>query len=222
MRGLMQDHPLLLSSFLQYASRQTSEVEIVARPADGSLDRATYATLDLRARKLAAALRSLGEEAGHRVSTLAWNDLPHCEAHWAAPGIGAIINAVNFRLAKHQIDWICRHAGSRVLFADPAFAPIALAGIAMTHPAVEDAAVVAARHPTRIERPLLVVQLRPGATAVEILTVDDGAIPSWQRLDDVVVLAARPHSATGKVLKNQLRERFADHLLATPGPKSRV
>ena len=35
--------------------------------------------------------------------------------------------------------------------------------------------------------------------------------PHWMLPDDVVVLDELPHTATGKIMKTQLRETFRDH-----------
>ena len=94
---------------------------------------------------------------------------------------------------------------------------IDLENIAMAHPAVHEAAAIACRHPKWDERPLLVVQLKPGATAdkAAILGVFEGKIPKWQVPDDVVFVNEIPHTATGKMQKLKLREQFKDHVLPT-------
>ena len=39
----------------------------------------------------------------------------------------------------------------------------------------------------------------------------------WQLPDDIVFVPEIPHTATGKILKTQLRDMFRDHRLATAG-----
>jgi fatty-acyl-CoA synthase len=92
---------------------------------------------------------------------------------------------------------------------------IDLENVAMAHPAVHEAAVIACRHPKWDERPLLLVVLKPGASATreEILAFYEGRIAKWQIPDDVVVIPEIPHTATGKVQKLKLREQFKDHRL---------
>ena len=87
----------------------------------------------------------------------------------------------------------------------------------MGHPAVHEAAAIAAFHPKWDERPLLVVVKKPGAevTPEEILAFYDGKIPKWQLPDDVVFTDEIPHTATGKIYKLKLREQFKDHKLPT-------
>jgi fatty-acyl-CoA synthase len=94
---------------------------------------------------------------------------------------------------------------------------IDLENIAMAHPAVAQAACIAARHPKWDERPLLVVVRKPG-TALErdeLLAFYEGRIAKWWTPDDVVFVDALPLGATGKVLKHRLRELHGDRLLAT-------
>jgi fatty-acyl-CoA synthase len=94
---------------------------------------------------------------------------------------------------------------------------IDLENIAMAHPAVAMAACIAARHPKWDERPLLVVQKKPGADVSknELLAFYEGKIARWWTPDDVVFVEAIPLGATGKMQKNKLRERFRDHRLPT-------
>jgi acyl-CoA synthetase (AMP-forming)/AMP-acid ligase II len=94
---------------------------------------------------------------------------------------------------------------------------IDLENIAMAHPAVAMAACIAARHPKWDERPLLVVTKKPGAqiTRDELLRFYEGKIAKWWTPDDVVFVDSIPLGATGKMLKNKLRETFKDHKLPT-------
>ncbi|MDO9501692.1 long-chain-fatty-acid--CoA ligase [Falsiroseomonas sp.] len=90
---------------------------------------------------------------------------------------------------------------------------IALENLAMGHPDVAEAAVVAARHPKWDERPLLVVVAKPGRTVTREGMVAHLAphVAKWWLPDDVVVVGEIPHTATGKILKTKLREQFAGY-----------
>src|SRR5688500_2928048 len=94
---------------------------------------------------------------------------------------------------------------------------IDLENVAMAHPAVAMAACIGARHPKWDERPLLVVTKKPGAvlTRDELLAFYEGKIAKWWTPDDVVFVDQIPLGATGKMLKNRLREQFADYKLPT-------
>ena len=87
--------------------------------------------------------------------------------------------------------------------------------VASLHPEVASAACIAARHHKWDERPLLLVVKKPGSTATadELLAFFDGKVARWRKPDAVVFMDAIPLGATGKVLKNKLREQFRDYLL---------
>lgn len=93
---------------------------------------------------------------------------------------------------------------------------IDLENIAVGHPKVEEAAVIAARHERWDERPLLIVTARDRAdppTRDELIDWYAGKIARWWTPDDVVVVDALPHTGTGKLLKTELKAKFRDHLL---------
>jgi len=92
---------------------------------------------------------------------------------------------------------------------------IDLENLAVGHPAVAEAAVIGVYHPKWDERPLLIVQLKQDqkATREDILKFMDGKIAKWWMPDDVVFVDEIPHTATGKIQKTVLRERFKDFVL---------
>ena len=92
---------------------------------------------------------------------------------------------------------------------------IAIENLAVGHPCVHEAAVIAAAHPTWQERPLLLVQLKEDAEATkqEILDFLAPRMAKWWLPDDVVFVASLPHTATGKLLKTKLRQEYGDWLV---------
>jgi fatty-acyl-CoA synthase len=91
---------------------------------------------------------------------------------------------------------------------------IEIENLAVGHPAVLEAAVIAARHPRWSERPLLLVHRKEGAevTKDELLDFLSDKVAKWWLPDDVVFVDELPHTATGKVLKTRLREKYAGWL----------
>ncbi len=73
--------------------------------------------------------------------------------------------------------------------------------------------MIAAKHPKWDERPLLIVSLRPGVTASreDLLGIYTGKVAKWAVPDDVVIVDALPHGATGKLLKTALRMQFGGY-----------
>jgi len=96
---------------------------------------------------------------------------------------------------------------------------IDLENIAVGHPDVAEAAVIGVRHPKWDERPLLVIVRKPGTevSAAALLDWMAPQIAKWWLPDEVVFVDEIPHTATGKIQKTALRERFKDHVLATAG-----
>jgi acyl-CoA synthetase (AMP-forming)/AMP-acid ligase II len=92
---------------------------------------------------------------------------------------------------------------------------IDLENIAMAHPCVAMAACIAAHHDKWDERPLLIVVKKPNTelTKEELLGFYEGRIAKWWTPDDVVFVDAIPLGATGKMLKNRLREQYSRHLV---------
>ena len=91
---------------------------------------------------------------------------------------------------------------------------IEIENLAVGHPAVLEAAVIAARHPRWSERPLLLVHRKEGAAVTKegLLNFLSDKVAKWWLPDDVVFVDELPHTATGKVLKTRLREKYAGWL----------
>src|SRR5712672_1155569 len=87
--------------------------------------------------------------------------------------------------------------------------------LAVGHPKVAEAAVIGVKHPKWDERPLLVIVLKKdqSATRDEILRFMQGKIANWWMPDEVVFVDEIPHTATGKIQKTVLRDRFRDYVL---------
>src|SRR6185312_3838454 len=82
----------------------------------------------------------------------------------------------------------------------------------MSHPAVREAGVIAVPHPKWQERPLAVLVLKENAkvTAQELREFLGKKFAKWQLPDDFVFLPELPHTYTGKLLKAELRRRYAE------------
>jgi len=92
---------------------------------------------------------------------------------------------------------------------------IALENAAIGHPAVAEAAVIGAPHPKWQERPLLIIVRKPAQelTREAMLQFLAGRVAAWWLPDDVAFVEELPHTATGKLHKLKLRERFKDYRL---------
>ena len=92
-----------------------------------------------------------------------------------------------------------------------------LENTAMGHESVAMAAVIGMAHPKWDERPLLILQLREGASVSkdEMLDYLGSRVAKWWLPDDVVEIDVIPLGGTGKINKLSLRETFKDHVLPT-------
>jgi len=124
MFGLMQDHPLLISSLMEHAARHHGDTELVSRTIEGPIHRTDFRATHARSKRLANALERLGVGQGDRIATLAWNTYRHLEIYIAVAGIGAVCHTVNPRLFRDQIVYIINHAADRFVFFDLTFAPL--------------------------------------------------------------------------------------------------
>jgi 3-(methylthio)propionyl---CoA ligase len=124
MRGLMMDHPLLVSSLLEHAAEVFSSVEIVTRTVEGPIHRYTWRDARKRSAQLAQALRTLTLHDGDAVATVAWNTHRHLELYYGVSGMGAVVHTVNPRLHPTQLVYVLNHAQDRALFVDLTFVPL--------------------------------------------------------------------------------------------------
>lgn len=92
---------------------------------------------------------------------------------------------------------------------------VELENIAMGHPEIAMAAVIAAQHPKWDERPVLIAIKKPDSQLSETDLLDYYAdkVAKWQIPDRVVFVDAIPLSGTGKMLKKDLRELYGAILL---------
>ena len=94
---------------------------------------------------------------------------------------------------------------------------IDLENLAVAHPDVAEAAVIGIHHPKWDERPLLVIVPKAGREPrkEDVLEFIRPKIARWWMPDDVVLVDEIPHTATGKILKTALRDKFRDYRLPT-------
>jgi len=93
---------------------------------------------------------------------------------------------------------------------------IELENIAVGHADIAEAAVIGIAHPKWDERPLLICVKAEGAevTGDKVLEFFKGKVADWWVPNEVAFVDELPHTATGKLLKTELRKTFADHTFA--------
>src|SRR5690606_21733309 len=122
--GLMQPHPLLISSLIIHAERHHADGQIVSRRVEGDIHRYHWRDVARRSRQVARALDAMTLPLSARVATLAWNGYRHLELYFGVSGSGRVLHTINPRLHPDQIVWIANHADDKVLCFDLSFLPL--------------------------------------------------------------------------------------------------
>ncbi|MBV8602828.1 MAG: long-chain fatty acid--CoA ligase, partial [Candidatus Eremiobacteraeota bacterium] len=89
---------------------------------------------------------------------------------------------------------------------------IDLENAVLGHDEIDEAAAIAIPHPEYSERPLLVVRRRAGSALdrAAILAYLATKVAKWWLPDEIVFVEEMPYTATGKISKKTLRERYKD------------
>lgn len=129
---------------------------------------------------------------------------------WFATGDVATIDADGYVQITDRSKDVIKSGGEWISSID-------LENAVMAHPAVQEAAVIGIPHPKWQERPLLIVVPKPGSnpTGEDLLRFLSERVAKWWLPDDVTFLDELPHTATGKIQKMKLRERFRDMRLSS-------
>jgi fatty-acyl-CoA synthase len=139
--------------------------------------RYSYREFYQRCLRLASALKARGVGKGDTVSVMAPNVPALLEAHYAVPMLGAVLNALNFRLDAPTIGFILNHAETKVLITDTEFSPVVEAALALVD------------HPIQIidiDDPLGAGGALLGEKTYEMLLAQEGdpIFADWQLPDD--------------------------------------
>ncbi|HHB81220.1 MAG TPA: long-chain-fatty-acid--CoA ligase [Aliiroseovarius sp.] len=127
---------------------------------------------------------------------------------WFDTGDVATLDADGYMIIRDRSKDIIKSGGEWI-------STVELENIAMAHPGIAMAAAIAARHEKWDERPVLIAVKAEEADVDEagLLAFYDGKIAKWQVPDKVIFVDALPIGATGKFLKNKLREEFGEVLI---------
>jgi acyl-CoA synthetase (AMP-forming)/AMP-acid ligase II len=93
---------------------------------------------------------------------------------------------------------------------------VELENAAVGCPGVAEAAAIGIAHPKWDERPLLLIVRKAGSdvSGDDVKTFLSDKIAKWWMPDAIEFIDEIPHTATGKILKTELRARFKDYVLA--------
>jgi 3-(methylthio)propionyl---CoA ligase len=129
------------------------------------------------------------------------------QEHWFNTGDIATIDPDGYLRLTDRAKDVIKSGGEWISSID-------LENLAAACPGIKIAAAVGVAHPKWQERPILVVEVHDGAvvTSEEVLACLDQKVPKWW-YPDKVVFDKVPLTATGKIAKRALREKYGDCLL---------
>jgi fatty-acyl-CoA synthase len=132
----------------------------------------------------------------------------HDEDGWFATGDVAVIHPNGFMQITDRAKDVIKSGGEWISSVD-------LENCACGHPHVLMAAAIGVRHPKWDERPLLLVVPRQGCAPARdsVLAHLAEHFAKWQLPDEVIVVDSLPMTATGKISKKDLREKYGQVLM---------
>ncbi|MEV7139087.1 AMP-binding protein [Streptomyces tauricus] len=120
-------YPLTVRDFLDRAAHvypdRVAVVDEPEQPGPG-LGELTYRELAALARAQAARLDALDVPVGGRVAVISQNSARLLTSFFGVSGWGRVLVPVNFRLTPSEIDYIVRHSGASVVYADASCADV--------------------------------------------------------------------------------------------------
>jgi fatty-acyl-CoA synthase len=127
---------------------------------------------------------------------------------WLRTGDVVVIDADGYVTLQDRSKDVIKSGGEWI-------SSIEIENLAVGHPGIAQAAVIAVPHPKWQERPLLICVRKPGAdvTKEQLLAYLADKVARWWLPDDVQFVEAIPMTGTGKIHKLRLRERFAGYTL---------
>jgi fatty-acyl-CoA synthase len=139
-----------------------------------------------------------------------YHELPDTAQQWSSDGwfrTGDIvtIDPAGYMKITDRIKDLVKSGGEWISSID-------LENALVSHPAVNEAAVIAVPHPKWGERPLAVVVARPGETiSEEALNAHLASrVAAFARPEGYVFVQDLPRTSTGKIMKAALRETYKD------------
>jgi len=130
------------------------------------------------------------------------------KAGWFDSGDIATIDENGFMQITDRAKDVIKSGGEWISSID-------LENTAVSHPDVAAAAVIGLKHKKWRERPFLIVVLEEGRKLDKksILDFLGKRVVKWWLPDDIVAVEELPLSATGKILKTELREKYKSYKL---------
>ena len=136
------------------------------------------------------------------------DDMSSFEDGWLDTGDVATIDKDNYLTIVDRSKDVIKSGGEWISSID-------LENSAVGHPEIVEACVIGVPHEKWDERPILLAIRKEGSTVSgdDVKAFLDDKIAKWWMPDDVIFVDSLPHTATGKLLKIDLRTQYQDHLI---------
>jgi len=136
------------------------------------------------------------------------DDMSSFENGWLDTGDVATIDENNYLGIVDRSKDVIKSGGEWISSID-------LENAAVGHPDIVEACVIGVAHEKWDERPLLLAIMKPESTTSgdDIKEFLSDKIAKWWVPDEVIFVDSLPHTATGKLLKINLRKEYQDYLM---------
>jgi fatty-acyl-CoA synthase len=136
------------------------------------------------------------------------DDMSSFENGWLDTGDVATIDKQDYLAIVDRSKDVIKSGGEWISSID-------LENAAVGHPDIVEACVIGAAHEKWDERPLLLAIMKPESTTSgdDIKEFLSDKIAKFWMPDEVIFVESLPHTATGKLLKINLRKEYHDYLL---------
>lgn len=134
--------------------------------------------------------------------------IERADGMWFDTGDVATIDQYNYVQIVDRSKDVIKSGGEWISSID-------LENAAVGHPALAEACVIGAAHEKWAERPILLAIKNEGTevSADEVLAYLEDKVAKWWLPDAVIFVDELPHTATGKLLKTEVREKYHNYLL---------
>jgi 3-(methylthio)propionyl---CoA ligase len=125
---------------------------------------------------------------------------------WFSTGDIATIDEEGFMQIVDRLKDVIKSGGEWI-------SSIEIENLALSHPSIREAAVIARDDPQWTERPRLIMCLKNDQTLIgrDLLAILAPKLAKWWLPDDFIIVDELPHTATGKLLKTKLRELYGQY-----------
>ncbi len=136
------------------------------------------------------------------------NSETHSKDGWFLTGDVATIDEDGFMHITDRSKDVIKSGGEWI-------SSIEIENIAVGYEKISEAAVIGVKHKKWAERPLLIIvkALETEVTKEEIIAYMNNKISKWWMPDDIIFIDELPHTATGKIRKKELRDKYINYLL---------